>query len=189
VAMGARQLRVGVPRYNGRVPYPKLRDQAVAQYHDVAALARRYGVRALIEIHMGNITPSASAAAAFVSHFDPRDVGIIHDAGNMVYEGYEQYLMGLEMLGPYLAHVHLKSAVWRPAGERPDGSLAWEAVAAPIPRGQVDVAALFRALRRVGYDEWVSFEDFSTETPLLERVRQNLAYVKQVEQAVAAETA
>ena len=37
-------------------------------------------------------------------------LGIIHDVGNMVYEGYERYEMGLSILGPYLAHVHVKSA-------------------------------------------------------------------------------
>jgi sugar phosphate isomerase/epimerase len=47
------------------------------------------------------------------------------------------------------------------------------------------MAALFQALRDVGYDGWVSFEDFSTEQPLRERLRDNLAYVKQVARRVA----
>ena len=59
----------------------------------------RHGVRALVEIHMGTIVPSASAAAQFCSRFDPRHVGVIHDAGNMVFEGFERYRMGLEVLG------------------------------------------------------------------------------------------
>ena len=47
------------------------------------------------------------------------------------------------------------------------------------------MAALFRALRAVGYDGWVSFEDFSTEQPLRQRIRDNLAYIKQVAAGVA----
>jgi sugar phosphate isomerase/epimerase len=176
--LGAPQLRVNVPRYDGSVSYLQLRERSLAQYREVAALARQHGVRALIEIHMGNLTPSASAAASFLSGFDPRDVGVIHDAGNMVYEGYEQYRLGLEMLGPYLAHVHLKNATWQIVGTRPDGSAAWRAQWAPMTKGIVDFAALFDALRAVGYDGWVSFEDFSTEQPLYERVRDNLAYMK-----------
>lgn len=135
-ALGVPCLRVGVPAYDGKSPYLKRRDRALAQYHEVAELARTHGVRALIEIHMGNITPSASAAAAFARHFDPRDVGIIHDAGNMVYEGYEQYRLGLEVLGPYLAHVHLKSARWQQSGTRrmvrPPGT-PWQR---PFPPGR-----------------------------------------------------
>jgi len=51
----------------------------------------------------------------------------------------------------------------------------------------VDMAALFRALRLVGYDGWLSFEDFSTEQPLTDRLRDNLAYAKRVAQSVAEE--
>jgi sugar phosphate isomerase/epimerase len=56
-----------------------------------------------------------------------------------------------------------------------------------LSRGVVDMTALFRALRLVGYDGWASFEDFSTEQPLADRLRDNLAYVKRVAQSVAEE--
>ena len=183
--LGAPQLRVGVPKYDGSESYLKVRDRAQVQYREVAEMARQYGVRALMEIHMGNITPSASAAASFLGNFDPRYTGAIHDAGNMVYEGYEHYRLGLEVLGPYLAHVHLKNAQWQVAGMRPDGSTEWRASWAPITKGVVDMEALFQALHHVGYDGWVSFEDFSTEQPLDERLRDNLRYVKEVAQRVA----
>ena len=183
--LGAPQLRVNVPKYDGSESYLKLRDRAVAQYREVANLARRYNLRALIELHHGSLLPSASVAAAFLGNFDPRYVGAIHDAGNMVHEGYEQYRLGLEVLGPYLAHVHLKNARWQPAGSRRDGSTKWAADWVPITSGVVDVEALFRALHAVGYDGWVSFEDFSTEQPLLDRLRDNLAYVRRIAQSVA----
>ena len=184
-ALGASAVRVNVPKYDGSAPYLRLRDRALSEYREVAELAKQYGVRALVEIHHGNLTPSASAAAAFLGNFDPRYVGATHDAGNMVHEGYEQYRLGLEVLGPYLAHVHLKNARWEAVGTRPDGSTEWRASWAPITKGVVDMAALFRALRAVGYDGWVSFEDFSTEQPLRQRIRDNLAYIKQVAAGVA----
>ena len=179
-ALGAPSARINVPRYDGVSPYLPLRDRSRAQYREVAALARQYGVRALIEIHMGNITPSASAAAAFLEGFDPESIGVIHDAGNMVYEGYEQYRLGLEMLGPYLAHVHIKNARWERTGAREDGSIEWRATFAPLHKGVADIAALIRALRAVGYDGWLSFEDFSTERPLTERIAGNLAYIRRL---------
>lgn len=185
--LGVPQLRVNVPLYDGSVSYLKLRDASRAQYRDVAALAQRYNVRALIEMHHGSLTPSASAAAAFLAGFDPRYVGTIYDAGNMVHEGYEQYRMGLELLGPYLAHVHIKNTRWEVVGVRPDGSTAWRSDWAPILQGVVDMTAQFRALRSVGYDGWVSVEDFSTAQPLNERLRINLAYIRQVVERVAAE--
>jgi sugar phosphate isomerase/epimerase len=174
-ALGAPVLRVRVPAYDGTVPYRPLRERGQAEYREVAALARAHGLRALVEVHHRSLLPSASAAAAFLAPFDPRDVGVIHDAGNMVHEGHEAYRLGLETLGPYLAHVHLKNARWRSVGRRDDGSTEWRAEWAPLTEGIVDVAALFRALRQVGYDGWVAFEDFSTERPLADRLRANLA--------------
>ncbi|HCE44312.1 MAG TPA: sugar phosphate isomerase/epimerase [Lentisphaeria bacterium] len=181
VKLGAKQLRVGVPGYDGKSSYLKIRERAFRQYCDVAELARKYGVRALIEIHMGNITPSASAASAFVHNFDPKYVGVIHDAGNMVYEGYEQYGIGLEALGKYLAHVHLKSSRWDASGTRPDGSVNWKPSSAPFDKGIVDVTALLKALKDVGYDGWISFEDFSTEETTLQKMKKNIEFVKKVE--------
>ena len=185
--LGAHRMRVNVPRYDGSTSYLKLYDRARAEYREVAELSRRYGVRALIELHHGRLLPTATAAAQFLAGFDPRDVGVIHDAGNMVHEGFEHYRLGVEALGPYLAHVHLKNAAWQPAGPRADGSREWRAEWVPLRAGMVDVAALFRALRTVGYDEWITFEDFSTEQPVRERARDNLQYAKEVLARVDAE--
>jgi sugar phosphate isomerase/epimerase len=177
-AMGVSSLRVRAPNYDGSVPYLKLMDKTVSEYRDVEAMAKQHGVRALIEMHMNNVVPSASACETLVRHFDPRHIGIIHDAGNMVYEGYENYRLGLEVLGPYLAHVHLKNAQWTQAGARPDGSIEWKAGFAAIQKGVVDMRRLLDAVRTVGYEGWVSFEDFSTEVPLKQRIRDNISYIK-----------
>jgi sugar phosphate isomerase/epimerase len=179
-ALGVSQLRINVPNYDGSSSYIAIRDRSLSQYHDVAAMARQYGLRALVEIHHKKLLPSASAAASFVSTFDPAEVGVIHDAGNMVYEGHEAYRLGLEVLGPYLALIHLKNAQWLPGDAGPHGGTRWNATWAPVPHGIVDVPALFAAMRQVGYNGWVCLEDFSTVQPLRERLRDNLAYVKAV---------
>jgi sugar phosphate isomerase/epimerase len=189
VALGAPSVRVQVPRYDGRAPYLEVRDEARAAFSEVAGLAARHGVRALVETHMQTILPSASAAAAFCAGFDPARVGVIHDAGNMVYEGFEHYRMGFEVLGPYLAHVHLKNARWRETGRRDDGSTQWAPEFAPLTEGAVDVAALFGALAAVGYGGWVAFEDFSTARPLLERTRANLEFARRCAAEYAPSTA
>ncbi len=185
VAAGASCLRVNVPGYDGKSSYRQLREAARDRYREVEAMARRFGVKALIELHMGNILPSASAAAWFLEGFDPDYVGVIHDAGNMVYEGFENYRLGMEALGPFLAHVHLKNARWDCLGLREDGSARWQPSFAALRDGVVDVEALFTALHCVGYNGWISFEDFSTDMPLGERVRDNLEYAQRVAARVA----
>jgi sugar phosphate isomerase/epimerase len=176
--LGAPSARIRVPRFDASLSFSRLRDQALGEFRDVQALARQYGVRALIETHQDTILPSASALGHFLDRFDPAWTGAIWDPGNMVREGFENYRLGLEALGPYLAHVQLKSALWQPLRTRADGSLEWTVVWAPLKKGIVDVRAVFEALAAVGYDAWISFEDFSTEQPLQERLRDNLAYAR-----------
>jgi len=50
--------------------------------------------------------------------------------------------------------------------------------------GTIDLEAYLRALRAVGYDGWITVEDFSTERPLAERTADNLAYLKALETRV-----
>ncbi len=173
------QVRVGVPRYDGSIDYNKLFAVAVEQYKVVEKLAKKYGVRANIEIHMGTICPSAGLAYRFVSNFDPEYVGVIYDPGNMVHEGFENWQLGLELLGPYLAHVHVKNACWKVVGEA-YGAKVWRPFHAPLKEGQVNWYEVLRALRRVSYEGWLSFEDFS-EGDTLEKLRSNIEFMKNLE--------
>jgi sugar phosphate isomerase/epimerase len=180
-ALGAGRVRVTMPTtQDGRY-----RDLFAATRRDLewaVDRAERHDVRVLVELHHRTIAASASAALRLVDGLDPRRVGVIHDVGNLVFEGYEDYAAAFDMLGPYLAHVHVKNAAWRPVGPSSvDGSTAWAEEWAPLPDGQADMAAYFRALHAAGYDAWVTCEDFSTAVPLAQRTRDNLAYLTALE--------
>jgi sugar phosphate isomerase/epimerase len=185
-ALGATQLRIGVPGYDGLEPFKPIWDKAKVEYKVIAALAEKYQVKALIELHHRSITPSASAARLFLDGFDPKYVGAIHDAGNMVHEGFETHRLSLEMLGPYLAHVHAKNARWFPKGYVKDGfnTVEWMSDWATIPKGIIDFRALYTALVQVGYDGWIALEDFSTDYKLDERLKMNLLYLTTIEKEV-----
>jgi sugar phosphate isomerase/epimerase len=146
----------------------------------VAGEAARHGVTALVELHHRTIVASASAAIRLVDGLDPAHVGVIHDIGNLVIEGQEDALAAFQMLGPYLAHVHVKNVAWRPTGHGADGSTTWAADWAPLRDGQADLRGYFAALAAHGYDGWVTVEDFSTALPLAERTRDNLAYLREI---------
>ena len=106
-------------------------------------------------------------------------VGVIHDLGNLVIEGFERHTSAFEMLGDYLAHVHVKNARWVTDGSRTAaGSKVWHHEWATLRDGQADVGQYLTDLRAHGYDGWVTLEDFSTDLPLDERTRDNLAFVK-----------
>jgi sugar phosphate isomerase/epimerase len=141
--------------------------------------AEVHGVQVLVELHHRTITSSASAAYRLIEGLDPARIGVIHDIGNLIYEGHEDFAAAVQILGEYLAHVHVKNVAWRPTGETgPDGKALWAADWATLREGQGDVDALFRALAAAGYDGWVTLEDFSTALPLAERTADNLAYVR-----------
>lgn len=179
--LGAPQLRMRVPNYDGVAPFRPLWETAQRQYGEVVELARQHGLKVLLELHHRSIVPSASAARLFLGDLDPAHVGVIHDAGNMVHEGFETPRLGFEMLGPYLAHVHVKNARWFPEKFNEDKSVRWKCDWAPLHKGVIDMRHLFGALHAVGYDGWIGLEDFSTEQKLDDRLRGNLEYLKRVE--------
>jgi sugar phosphate isomerase/epimerase len=181
VALGVPRLRIRVPELGGPQPYPVLFSRARAQFADIAQQAAERGVRVLVETHHRTIVSSPSAALRLLDGLDPAHVGVLHDVGNMVYEGGEDLLSGLELLGPFLAHVHVKNGSWFPATPRPDGSSQWEFTWAPMRSGQADLQGLFAGLHRTGYEGWVSCEDFSTERPLEERLADDLAFLRRLD--------
>jgi sugar phosphate isomerase/epimerase len=163
--------------------YPALFAQARADLEWAAARAEAHDVKILVELHHRTIVSSASAAVRLVDGLDPSHVGVIHDVGNLVIEGHEDFRAGLEMLGDHLAHVHVKNVAWQVDGARPDGSVAWRAEWSPLRSGQADLSAYFRALSAVGYDGWVTAEDFSVDVPLPERTRDNLVYLRSLSES------
>lgn len=177
--MGCPSIRVSPPLYSGVVNYNDLFEEAVDGYAKVESLAKQYGVRANVEIHNGNICSSASLAYKFVSHFDPDHVGVIYDPGNMVCEGYENWQLGLELLGPYLSHVHVKNMAWV-EHKKTERERVWRTSAVPMNEGFVPWRWVMHVLDKVGYKGWMSLEDFS-EGDTKDKLAGDIRYLKFIE--------
>jgi sugar phosphate isomerase/epimerase len=181
--LGAQRVRVTMPG----VRDGHYRELFAATRDDLdwaAGVAREFDVKVLVELHHRTIAASASAALRLVDGLDPARVGVIHDVGNLVIEGQEDPLAAFELLGEYLAHVHVKNVAWQATGKTDDGSTIWTQAWATLREGQADIEAYFRALRAYGYDGWVTVEDFSTALPLEQRTSDNLAYLQAIRQRV-----
>ncbi|ARI76359.1 sugar phosphate isomerase/epimerase family protein [Halobacillus mangrovi] len=172
--LGASMIRLGVPRYDRSVHYTDLYEKAVRYLSECEQLCKHYGVKGLVETHHDTIAPSASLAYRLVKSFDPHYIGVLYDPGNMVHEGYENYRMGLELLGPYLAHVHAKNAAWKHNESRQ----SWEVVWTSFSDGTVDWKRVLKDLKAVGYDGFIGMEDFSQTYPTKEALIKDIAYVK-----------
>lgn len=163
--LGASFIRLGVPGYDRSRPFEELFSLERAYLRDAAALCAQYGVKGLVETHHNTIAPTASAARRLLEGLDPAHVGVLFDPGNMVHEGFENYKMGLEILGPYLAHVHVKNAGWEPGEPAADGSVIWSSKWMPIDQGIVPWRQVIADLVAVGYDGYLGVEDFSGKFP------------------------
>lgn len=177
-AMGCKKIRISPYMYDGSQNYKELFDKAREDYKVLEGLAKKYGVKVNLEMHMNTISASASAARRLVDGLDSNYIGVVYDVGNMVYEGYEKYQAGLEILGDYLDHVHIKSAAWVQKGTLGDGTAQWEVQAMPLDKGSVDFRAFLKALKKFGYNGYVSFEDFSKEKTTLEKLEFNIGYIR-----------
>ena len=104
--------------------------------------------------------------------------GVIYDTGNVVYEGYEEYKMALEILGPYLDLVHIKNAKW--VKKEVEGREKYAGDWAPFTDGYADFENCFQALKEVGYNGYVTFEDFSSDYSSEEKMEKDLAYIRQL---------
>lgn len=176
--LGAPRVRVTVPGVQPGESYREVFARARDDYAFVADRAGELGVQALVELHHGTITASASAAFRLLDGLDPEAVGVIHDLGNLLFEGQENPRWAFDLLGPYLAHVHVKNGVWRPTGTDEAGVTHWEHGWATLRGGIADVADYVDALKEHGYDGWITCEDFSTELPQTERLADDLAYLR-----------
>ncbi|HTT38781.1 MAG TPA: sugar phosphate isomerase/epimerase family protein [Burkholderiales bacterium] len=152
---------MGCPRYRpGPVIYDGVRNYRDLYQETVEALGRTVealagtGIKPVIETHFSTIAPSASLAYRLVEHFDPAAIGVNYDPANLIIEGREAWQMGLELLGPYLDFVHAKNIAWVREQDR------WRWVFASMAEGQVAWGEIIAALRAVGYDGYISFENF-----------------------------
>jgi sugar phosphate isomerase/epimerase len=159
--IGCPHVRIWAPAYRGSVQYQELFEGARRDLERIAGIARRNGVRAVLEIHHGTIVPSAGLAYRLVEGTDPRDVGLIYDPDNFIREGRENWQMGLELIGPYLAYAQFKNASWVPGPDpsSPVASRRWICANADQEEGLVDWPAFLRVLRRRDYDGYLSNED------------------------------
>jgi sugar phosphate isomerase/epimerase len=178
---GAKRVRFTAPKAADDTSYDAQFTKARADLEVLQEIARPLGAQVVIQIHHGNIISTSSSARRLVDGLDPEAIAVMHDLGNTTIEGREGLLslkMGLEILGPYLAHIHIKNAAWQQVGTDADGTAQWKWSWATLRKGQGDVKAYFKALKAVGYDGWVTLEEFTTELPLYERLADDLAYLK-----------
>jgi len=131
-----------------------------------------YRLRYVFELHHGYTVTSASAAMRILEDFSPRQVGILMDPGNMVFEGNEGWRNSIQIMGEYLAYLHCKNSQY----VRKDGR--WVKEWSSLAEGIADYGEIITALKDINFTGYLSVEDLRGHLSEEERIGQGIAYLK-----------
>jgi len=159
--LGARNVRChsfGYPDPD-KTPYAELMKRQRGWLEDVVVpAAERAGVRLNIEQHHYNICCTPNACRQLVEGLPVKRVGVIYDPGNSLWEGFTDAPYAVDVLGPYLAHVHCKASAPVFAGGGVPRGRRFAHVWGAMKDGELDWEGIVRALAAAGYDGYLSIE-------------------------------
>lgn len=184
VACGAKAMRVAAAAAFTRQDtdnYAAIYGETVAGLARCLELSRGSGVKLIMEAHAGTIHSSASLGYRILSNFSPADVGFIYDPNNIVSDGFETTAIALQLLGDYLAHCHV-AGHYPLAGEvDANGTTSWKWEKCSMASGLYDFPEMFRWLKKLNYQGFISLEDFREQLPAESRCQEGLAYMKKLD--------
>lgn len=148
-AFGTKQIRVF--SFWNRGPLTAEIEKRIAEaFSDPIRVAEEEDVLLVLENeHACYLGTGAETARVLAAHDSPR-LRACWDPGNAYMAGEKPYPDGYEAIRPYLAHVHIKDAARLPGRSEPEWVVVGE--------GEVNYLAQIAALKRDGYDGWLSLE-------------------------------
>lgn len=174
--VGIKNVRVGgLPMPSDRVFNAKaFLDKSRGTYKELVAEAKKVGVRLCLELHPGNVYPGPSGAVNFLQPFAPEEVGILYDPANSIGDGWETFPVALNVMGPYLAEVHVKNTRWVQGDVTPQGVRKWKSEGADLEDGCVDWGDLIGWLKDHKFNGWLVEEGHTANRSSYTRLK--LAY-------------
>jgi sugar phosphate isomerase/epimerase len=153
-------VRVGAPRHDRARPYMPQFLAARSAYAALVEKAREFGVKVLYEIHVGTVAISCSRALELLSDLDPEYIGAIYDIPNMIRVGLEDSRMGMECLGPYLAHCHIGNATPLATERDANGQQLWKWEFSDLREGMANIPQIIQDFKDLDYKGCLSLEEF-----------------------------
>lgn len=124
-------------------------ERTVAGMQEAAVIAADNGVRLATETHRGQLTWSAAEAVEFAEAVGHEAVGVLYDAYWVHVRGEESFEEAVEMLAPWIVHVHAKDCA------RDDDGSSHTTL---MDEGEMDWGGIIRQLKGIGYEGWISDE-------------------------------
>ncbi len=128
-------------------------DRTVAGMKRAAVIAADRGVTLAVETHGGQLAFSARETLEFVEAIDHPSVGVLWDPYWVRVRGEETVAQTLDLISPWIVHVHAKNVRFGADGSRHTVLLN---------EGELDWCAIVAGLAAIGYEAYISdeFEKF-----------------------------
>ncbi len=178
--LGAKLIRCHSYNFTGDIPVCELRKKQRLWLEDIVIpSAKQFDVKLVIEQHHYSICCTPDACRNLIEGLPSTHIGIIFDPGNSLIEGYTRPEYAIDVLGEYLAHVHVKSC--KPViegGHIPQGrkySLQW----GKLEDGDLDWEEIIKLLHTVGYDGYLSLEALD-QRESEQKIKEDVPYLQNI---------
>ena len=178
-AMGAPQLRVSAPPYEGGDVGDEL-GRLADRLAERAGLAGSRDVRLLVGIAPGTLIPGPEWFRRAARDLAPERLGAVYDPGGMVVEGRIAPRLAIAALGGYLQHVQVKDMLPRHVNS------AWDWTPALPGAGLVSWPGVLAALAAADYGGWLVIDRLSGQVRPARRLQGDVAAVRQLVAATPA---
>ena len=138
---------VGTNFAPGIVRYDRAYENAQRRLAALAPFAQAAGVSLAVENVWNKFLLSPLELARFIDEIGSEYVGAYFDVGNIIYIGYPD--QWIEILGKRIKRLHFCDA---------RGEQAGLGMFVDLFEGDVDFAAVMKAVRAIGYDRWATVE-------------------------------
>lgn len=158
-AYGADTILLVPGRVNESVSYDQCWDRTTEEIKKAVPLAEKLEVKIAVENVWNNFLLSPMEAARYVDQFQSRFVGFYFDCGNVLAYGWpEQWI---KILGKRIAKVHIKEYS-RKIADKQGRSAGFDV---KLMEGDVNWAAVMKALDEAGYKSWATIEQPGGDNP------------------------
>ncbi len=174
--LGAKFMRISSADYDRGYDYEVCRAAFRDQIVRVAEMGAAYGIVVTPEQHGGRYIASAGQCLDMLRGLEHPNLGVVFDPGNAVSEGFERPWVQVRMLGGWIRNVHVKNrmtAAGEPlAHERlPGGNVR-------VNEGVLDWDVIADELVAIGYDGYLTAEDFAEFDSLEEKFAWNADFLR-----------
>lgn len=108
---GCTRLRLNPPEYStGWMDYETQLQSFTTGYRQAIRIARTYGIKLVIEMHVMTAACGVGLTHAIVRDFDPNELGVILDLPNLAQQGEIDAALAISVLGPWVDHCHVGAA-------------------------------------------------------------------------------